>query len=61
MLTSVLEEFCDNVLEEFCDNIDCEQCSEEYLRYSWCCLFECGQHEFCAGCDRGIYGEKLKE
>lgn len=50
-----------SVLEEFCDNIDCERCSEEYLRYSWCCLFECGQHEFCRNCDRGIYGEKLKE
>ena len=47
---------------QICESIkDCEQCEKEFLKYLYCCLFECGEHEFCTGCNRGIYGEKLKE
>lgn len=47
---------------QICENIkDCEQCEKEFLKYSYCCLFECGEHEYCRNCDCGIYGEKLKE
>ncbi len=36
--------------------VNCKQCSENYnMRYDFCCLNECGEHEFCKGCNCGIY------
>lgn len=43
---------------------DCKKCSEKYqMPFRFCCLIECGEHEFCRGCDKGIYlkGEKHDE
>lgn len=35
---------------------DCKECSKKYqLPFGYCCLIECGQHEFCRGCKKGIY------
>lgn len=35
---------------------DCNQCQTEYnMPHSYCCLDECGEHEFCRGCNHGIY------
>lgn len=30
---------------QICESIEnCKQCEKEFLRYSYCCLFECGEH-----------------
>ena len=35
---------------------DCIACqAEKQMPHDYCCLMECGQHEFCRGCDKGIY------
>lgn len=35
---------------------DCVLCHDKYQMPHWaCCLQECGEHEFCRGCDKGIY------
>lgn len=35
---------------------DCDKCHGEYnMPRWWCCLRECGEHEFCSGCAHGIY------
>lgn len=35
---------------------DCNQCQTEYnMPHYYCCLDECGKHEFCRGCNHGIY------
>lgn len=38
---------------------DCQTCSSYFeFPYTWCCLEECGEHEFCADCECGIYKTK---
>ena len=47
-------------MNDICIN-DCEKCSKNnQFPFVFCCLIECGEHEFCKGCDKGIYlkGEK---
>lgn len=42
-----------------CTNVTCSDCAEAHeFPYSYCCLYECGEHEFCRGCDKGIYLKK---
>lgn len=32
---------------------DCKKCALEHeFPYDFCCLPECGEHEFCRGCKR---------
>lgn len=39
-----------------CSDEICSICAEIYqYPYRFCCLNECGEHEFCRGCDKGIY------
>ena len=39
--------------------IDCSRCHKKYnMKYNYCCLNECGEHEFCRGCYKGIYENK---
>lgn len=43
------------VMGDICIN-DCKNCSKKYqFPFSFCCLVECGEHEFCKGCDKGLY------
>lgn len=38
---------------------DCIVCqAEKQMPNDYCCLIECGEHEFCRGCDKGIYLKK---
>lgn len=35
---------------------DCTECKEKNkMSHDFCCLYECGEHEFCRGCGNGIY------
>lgn len=35
---------------------DCDICKEKYrMPHDFCCLHECGEHEFCRNCTHGIY------
>jgi hypothetical protein len=35
---------------------NCSACqAENEMPYKYCCLSECGEHEFCRGCGKGIY------
>ena len=37
----------------------CISCQKQYeMPYKFCCLEECGEHEFCRGCNKGIYQKK---
>lgn len=41
------------------DVSDCKTCQKEYeMPNYYCCLPECGEHEWCRGCDKGIYLKK---
>lgn len=44
---------------------DCKECGVVYnMPYVYCCLDECGEHEFCRRCNHGIYendSSKMKE
>lgn len=33
---------------------DCEECMKD-APYDYCCKFECGEHEFCRGCQKAGY------
>lgn len=34
----------------------CKSCQKQYeMPYEHCCLDECGEHQFCQGCKKGIY------
>lgn len=45
-----------------CHSNVCGKCCEEYhMPYPICCLYECGEHEFCAGCSHGIYSEEYRD
>jgi len=36
--------------------IPCKKCQIEYeMPHNYCCLTECGQHEFCRSCTKGAY------
>lgn len=38
---------------------DCTTCTVVHrMPYHFCCLYECGEHEFCRNCKGGIYYEK---
>lgn len=38
------------------DSTQCYACQDEKsMPYVYCCLVECGEHEFCRGCDKGVY------
>ena len=45
-----------------CKSIDCYTCQKEHdMPLRFCCLYECGEHDFCKKCKCGIYlkeGEK---
>lgn len=35
---------------------DCDICKRMYhMPHNYCCLEECGEHEFCINCAHGIY------
>lgn len=35
---------------------NCKECADVNLfPYKFCCIKECGEHEFCRGCNKGIY------
>lgn len=35
---------------------DCDKCHITFkMPYEVCCLYECGEHSFCDGCNKGIY------
>ena len=35
---------------------DCDICKEKYrMPHDFCCLYECGEHEFCRNCTHGIH------
>ena len=37
----------------------CKSCQKQYqMPHIYCCLEECGEHEFCKNCDKGIYFKK---
>ena len=39
----------------------CLQCqADNNMPNGYCCLFECGEHEFCRGCHEGIYLKNSK-
>mgnify|MGYP006980058451 FL=1 len=39
--------------------LSCAECSAKYqIPYEQCCLYECGENEFCRNCDKGIYMEE---
>lgn len=49
---------CEYMVRNSETTYDCERCKEIYgFRYEFCCLEECGQQEFCRGCDKGIYSK----
>lgn len=34
----------------------CVNCQITYkMPFKHCCLYECGEHEFCKNCDKGMY------
>lgn len=36
------------------ERLICISCQEQYqMPYKYCCLDECGQHEFCKNCEKG--------
>lgn len=36
--------------------ITCKECAQKYnFPFDYCCLAECGEHEFCRNCKCGIY------
>lgn len=38
------------------NNEVCRECSKRYdMPYPYCCLDECGEHEFCRDCANGVY------
>ena len=38
---------------------DCAKCQKDHaMPNKYCCLVECGEHEFCRGCTNGIYLKK---
>ena len=43
----------------------CAECQKEFnMPEAYCCLDECGEHEFCRSCNHGIYendSSKMKE
>ena len=43
------------------NNEVCRECIERYdMPYPYCCLDECGEHEFCGDCGNGVYKQNLK-
>lgn len=35
------------------DDFKCKKCQAYHdFPYDYCCLYECGEHEFCRGCER---------
>lgn len=41
---------------------DCYECQKEFdMKHYYCCLYECGEHEFCRNCRDGIYSKKFKD
>lgn len=37
----------------------CKSCQKQYeMPYEFCCLDECGEHEFCRNCNKGVYLNK---
>lgn len=35
---------------------NCDKCHMTFkIPYEVCCLYECGEHSFCDGCNKGIY------
>jgi hypothetical protein len=41
------------------ESYDCEKCHKQYeTPHRYCCLNECGEHEFCRSCSKGIYLNK---
>lgn len=44
------------------ETINCHECEAKYkIPHEFCCLYECGEHEFCGGCNKGIYLNEDKE
>lgn len=42
--------------KEKCEEKGCLDCQQKYqMPHSYCCLDECGEHEFCRNCHEGIY------
>lgn len=41
---------------DYCTGI-CKECMK-YAPYEYCCKFECGEHEFCRGCQKAGYLKK---
>lgn len=40
----------------------CYTCKDEFdMSHHYCCLYECGEHEFCRNCRDGIYSQKFKD
>lgn len=38
---------------------DCDNCQSMFsMPHGYCCLEECGEHEFCVGCEHGIYEDE---
>lgn len=39
---------------------DCDICKEKYcMPHDFCCLHECGEHEFCRNCNHGLYQQEV--
>lgn len=41
---------------------NCKECAKLFkMPHVYCCLDECGEHEFCRGCNHGIYENDSEE
>lgn len=39
---------------------DCDYCiSMFHMPHGYCCLEECGEHEFCRNCNHGLYQQEV--
>ena len=49
-------------IECFCTQLNnCKSCGKSFkMPYSYCCLKECHEHEFCRNCNNGIYSKDFK-
>lgn len=52
-----------SVISCFCtQSNNCQDCNELFkMPFSYCCLRECHKHEFCKGCNNGIYSKNFKD
>lgn len=43
-----------NYYEQEYNDITCEECMKD-APHDYCCKIECGEHEFCKGCQKAGY------